>query len=141
MPLPKSVARFNRHVTNPLARRVAGWAPWFCILTHVGRHSGRAYHTPLNVFQAPGGFVFALTYGPDTDWVKNVMAAGGCTIRHRGTDFTLTDPRFITTEEGMAHVPASVRVLLRLLDVTEFLWMSGSAGHVSGSASRLSRGG
>jgi deazaflavin-dependent oxidoreductase (nitroreductase family) len=112
-------------VTNRLARRVTGWAPVFCTLTHVGRHSGRTYVTPLNVFDAPDGFVFALTYGPDTDWVKNVMVAGGCTIRHKGREFTLTHPRFITTEEGMAHIPAPVRVVLRLIDVTEFLRMSG----------------
>lgn len=126
MPIPNSIARFNRHVTNPVARRVAGWTPGFCILTHVGRHSGQTHDTPLNVFEAPGGFVFALTYGPDTDWVKNVMAANGCTIRHERRDLTLTDPRFMTTEEAMAHIPAPVRVVLRLLDVTEFLWMSES---------------
>ena len=126
MPIPKSIARFNRHVTNPVSRRVAGWAPGFCILTHVGRHSGRRYDTPLNVFEAAGGFVFALTYGPDTDWVKNVIAAGGCTIRHKRRDFTLTNPQFITTEEGMASMPAPERVVLRLIDVTEFLRMADS---------------
>ena len=121
MPIPKPIAWFNRHVTNPIVRRVAGWAPGFCILTHVGRRSGQTYDTPLNVFDAPDGFVFALTYGPDTDWVKNVMAADGCTIRHKRRDVALTHPRFITTEEGMAHMPAPVRVVLQLLDVTEFL--------------------
>jgi deazaflavin-dependent oxidoreductase (nitroreductase family) len=130
VPIPKSIARFNRYVTNPVVRRFAGWAPGFCILTHVGRHSGRRYDIPLNVFEAPGGFVFALTYGPDTDWVKNVIAPGGCTIRHKRRDFTLTNPQFITTEEGMASMPAPVRVVLRLIDVTEFLRMEDS-GHAS----------
>jgi hypothetical protein len=87
------------------------------------------------VFEAAGGFVFALTYGPDTDWVKNVIAAGGCTIRHKRRDFTLTNPQFITTEEGMASMPAPVRVVLRLIDVTEFLRMADS-----GNPSRPVRG-
>jgi deazaflavin-dependent oxidoreductase (nitroreductase family) len=126
VPIPKAVARFNRHVTNPLARRVAGWAPGFCILNHVGRRSGRLYQTPLNVFAAPGGFVFALTYGRDTDWVHNVMAAGHCTIRHRNEVFTLVEPRLLSTADGMAAMHVGVRVALRMLDVTEFLRMERS---------------
>lgn len=121
MPIPKAVARFNRYVTNPIARQVAGWAPGFCILTHVGRRSGREYRTPLNVFRSDDGFVFALTYGSDTDWVKNVMTAGGCTIRYRRADIALERPRFLPTDEGMAHMPAPARILLDLVDVTEFL--------------------
>lgn len=121
MPLPQALARFNRYVTNPIARRVAGRLPWFCILTHVGRKSGRVYRTPLNIFEAPGGFVVALTYGPDIDWRKNVFAAGECAIRHRGHDLHLTNPRFIPTEEGMSHMPTLVRSVLRRIGVTEFI--------------------
>lgn len=116
-----AVARFNRYVTNPIARRFAGWAPGFCILTHVGRRSGRHYRIPVNVFGTGDGFVFALTYGPDADWVKNVMAAGGCTIRYRRDDFFLERPRFLPTAEGMAVMPPPVRMMLGLANVTEFL--------------------
>ena len=35
-------------------------------------------------------YVFVLTYGSDAQWVKNVIAAGGCSIRIRGHD---TRPR------------------------------------------------
>lgn len=114
-------------MTNPIARRVAGWAPGFCILTHVGRRSGREYRIPLNVFRSADGFVFALTYGADTDWVRNVRAAGGCTIRHRRADIVLERPRFLPTAEGMAHMPPHVRVMLRLIDVTEFLHLKAVA--------------
>jgi hypothetical protein len=40
MQLPQRLARFNRHVTNPIQRMRAGWAPSFGILEHVGRKSG-----------------------------------------------------------------------------------------------------
>lgn len=123
MPIPMAVARFNRYVTNPIVRRFAGWAPGFCILTHVGRRSGREYRIPLNVFRSDDGFVFALTYGSDADWVKNVMTAGGCTIRYRRADIALERPRFLPTEEGMAHMPPPARIMLGLVDVTEFLEM------------------
>ena len=36
--------------------------------------------TPLAVFRRGDRRVFALTYGPDVHWVKNVLAAGRCEI-------------------------------------------------------------
>ena len=71
MPIPKSVARFNKRVTNRVTGVFAGWAPGFAMLTHRGRNSGRLYRIPINVFTRPGGYRFALTYGADTEWVKN----------------------------------------------------------------------
>ena len=41
MQLPQWLARFNRHVTNPIQRLWAGWAPTMGILEHVGRKSGK----------------------------------------------------------------------------------------------------
>lgn len=121
MPLPNWLARFNRYFTNPIARRFAGRLPGFCILAHVGRKSGREYRLPLNVFEVDGGFVFALTYGSDTDWVENVVAAGGAEMIHKGRRVSLREPRFLTTEEGMASMPAPVRLILHAIGVTEFL--------------------
>lgn len=124
MPIPMAVARFNRYVTNPLMRLFAGWAPGFCILHHVGRTSGRLYRTPLNIFEVDDGFVIDLTYGPDVDWRKNVFAAGECVIVHRGRQISLTEPRFISTEKGMGEMPFPVRVVLRLLGVTQFVHLT-----------------
>jgi deazaflavin-dependent oxidoreductase (nitroreductase family) len=121
MPIPKSVARFNRFVTNPLGRLVAGWAPGFGIIRHRGRKSGKAYSTPLNIFRIDHGFVIALTYGSDVDWLKNVVAAGGCTVRYRGRTVELTAPEFVGVDEGMALMPGPVRAILRAIAVTEFV--------------------
>jgi deazaflavin-dependent oxidoreductase (nitroreductase family) len=76
MQLPQWLARFNRHVTNPIQRLWAGWAPTMGILEHVGRRSGNAYRTPLNVFSTDEGVAVLLTYGPNRDWLKNLTAAG-----------------------------------------------------------------
>lgn len=70
MQLPQRLARFNRHVTNPIQRLRAGWAPTFGILEHVGRKSGKKYRTPLTVFSTDDGIAILLTYGPDRDWLK-----------------------------------------------------------------------
>ena len=48
---------------NPVTRLFAGWLPWFAILTHVGRRSGRSYQIPINAFRRGDHYVFALTYG------------------------------------------------------------------------------
>jgi hypothetical protein len=72
------VAAFNLAVTNRITSRFAGRLPGFGILTHVGRTSGKVYRTPVNVFRAPEGVLIALTYGRESEWVRNVMAAGGC---------------------------------------------------------------
>lgn len=121
MPIPKAVARFNRYVTNPIARRVAGWAPMFAILQHRGRRSGKLYNTPVNIFEVDDGFVIALTYGSDVDWVKNLLAAGEAEIRHRSRLIPIAQPEFMSTQKGMNDVPWPVRAILRLINVTEFL--------------------
>ena len=41
MQFPQRLARFNRHVTNPVQRLWAGWAPSYGIIEHVGRRWGR----------------------------------------------------------------------------------------------------
>jgi deazaflavin-dependent oxidoreductase (nitroreductase family) len=107
---------------NPISRLVAGWLPWFGILTYVGRKTGRTYHTPINVFRRGDWFVFFLTYGSDVQWVRNVLAANGCRLRTRNTEFTLVDPELVVDPERRL-VPPLVRVVGSLVGVTEFLRM------------------
>ena len=123
MVIPKQVARFNRIVTNRISSLVAGWMPGFGIVEHAGRRSGRAYRTPVNVFRDPDGYVIALTYGSDTDWVKNVMQAGGCSLMVRGRRVRLSDPK-IVTDEARGPAPPVIRQVLALLGVTEFLYLA-----------------
>jgi deazaflavin-dependent oxidoreductase (nitroreductase family) len=115
------VARFNRYVTNPVARLVAGWLPPFAVVVHRGRTSGREYRTPVWAFRAEDGFVVALTYGPDSDWVRNVVKAGGGRLLRVGEHSTVTDPRVVSGAEGSRLVPILLRLPLRLMHVTEFL--------------------
>jgi len=113
---------FTTHVFNPLARRFAGWLPWFGILSYPGRTSGKTYRTPLNVFRHGDTYVVALTYGSDVDWVKNVIAAGGADLRTRGRDVRLVEPELFT-DPSRRLMPLPVRIVLRLDAVNEFLRM------------------
>lgn len=118
------VAHFNRHVTNRLTGPLAPRLPGFGVVVHRGRKSGREYRTPVNVFRSGDGFVIALTYGAEADWVRNVLAAGGCVLITRGRHHTLTAPR-VRHDESRELVPAPVRVPLRLLNVADFLCLDG----------------
>jgi deazaflavin-dependent oxidoreductase (nitroreductase family) len=113
---------FTTRVVNPISRRFAGWLPGFGLLTHTGRKSGRRYTTPLNVFKRGSLYVFALTYGSEVNWVRNVLAAGGCELRVRGRNVRLVEPELLVDPAGRL-VPLPVRVFLRANRVTEYLRM------------------
>jgi deazaflavin-dependent oxidoreductase (nitroreductase family) len=117
------VAAFNLAVTNRITGLFAGWLPGFGILTHVGRKSGRVYRTPVNVFRAPEGFLVALTYGRESEWVKNVLAAGGCELRTRGKKYEVSSPT-IVHDPTRRRFPLPVRMVLRLIGANDFMRLS-----------------
>lgn len=127
MLLPRWLARFNRYVTNRLFGPWARYLPAFGVIVHTGRKTRRRFHTPVNVFRRPGGYVVALTYGPDSDWVRNVLAAGGCTLETRGRTVRLTRPRLYHDEQHRA-VPPSLRVIGRLGHIADFLDLTAEDG-------------
>lgn len=120
MPAPRWFAHFNHSVTNRFTRRFAGRLPGFGIVTHTGRKSGREYRTPVNVFKRKDGYRIALTFGSDAQWVRNVVSNGGCKLETRGHERMLTDPHMVHDEQRRA-IPAPVRFILGLLDVSDFL--------------------
>jgi deazaflavin-dependent oxidoreductase (nitroreductase family) len=113
---------FVTRFVNPVTRLFAGRAPGFGVLTYRGRTSGRMYNTPINVFHRGDDYIFVLTYGSDAEWVKNVLAAGGCRILTRGRNVTLTRPEVIV-DPTRSLVPAPIRFIGRFGNVTEFLRM------------------
>jgi len=120
MPIPKVVGQWNKVGLNRVTRRVAPWMPGFGVVVHRGRRSGKAYETPVNVFATADGYVLALTYGTDTDWVKNVLAAGGCELRTRGQVFRLTAPR-LYHDENRRDIRPLERQVLKALGVADFM--------------------
>src|SRR5687767_12893978 len=126
MTVPPTRIRFMRsftaRLTNPITRRFAGWMPGFAILTHVGRTSGRTYRTPINVFRRGDHYVFALTYGSDVQWLKNIFAAGSVDMRARGRNIRLVEPELIV-DPDLRLMPLPLRIAGKLNRVTEFLRM------------------
>lgn len=62
---------------------IAPWAPGLGLVVHRVRTSGKIFRTPVNVFVRRGEYVFALTYGLESDCVKNVQSASGCELQTR----------------------------------------------------------
>jgi deazaflavin-dependent oxidoreductase (nitroreductase family) len=120
MPASRSIARFNRRFTNRLTSKVAGYLPGFAIVSHVGRRSGRAYRTPVNAFRTDDGYIIALTYGPESDWVKNVLAEGACEVQTRGRRVHLFAPR-IVTDESKGWAPLPVKLILNLINAPRYM--------------------
>ena len=123
MPIPRGVARFNRRVYNRITRHIVGWLPGFALLFHTGRRSGRSYQTPVNVFRGGDGYRIALTYGAESDWVRNVMAAGGCTIETRRRRIALTHPR-IVRDPSRRWAPPVVRQVLGMTRAYEYMQLT-----------------
>lgn len=113
MQLPRALARFNKRVTNRVQLRWAHMLPGYGVLEHVGRRSGAVYRTPLNVFAVPGGFVVMLAYGTQTDWLRNVRAAGGGELIHRRKRYRLSAPEVLTGGSGRALLPGPIRIISR----------------------------
>jgi deazaflavin-dependent oxidoreductase (nitroreductase family) len=120
VPIPRVVRQWNKAGLNKVTRRIAPWMPGLGVVVHRGRRSGRMYQTPVNVFATGDGYVLALTYGPDTDWVKNILAAGECELRTRGRVVQLTAPRVYHDETRRGIRPLE-RQVLRAIRVADFL--------------------
>ncbi|HEV2127884.1 MAG TPA: nitroreductase family deazaflavin-dependent oxidoreductase [Thermomicrobiales bacterium] len=121
MAFSDTLARINRRVFNPLIRTFAGWLPPLAVVLHRGRVSGRVYRTPVLAFRSGDRVVIVLFYGADTDWVRNVLARGGCELRTRGRTIALTTPEVQPADARPSAVPVPVWVAVRILGIQSFL--------------------
>jgi len=117
------LAKFNIAVTNRITGLFAGWLPGFGILTHVGRKSGKIYRTPINVFRISTGFIIALTYSSNSEWAKNVLAAGGCELKTWGKKYQLFAPA-VVHDPTRRRFPIPVRFVLKLVGADEYMEFS-----------------
>jgi len=111
---------------EPHYKPVRRLAPGFGILTHVGRKSGKVYRTPVNVFREPSGFIVALTYSSQSEWVKNVLAAGGCELKTRGEEYRVSAPK-VVRDPTRRRFPIPVRLVLTLVGADEYMELSSFA--------------
>ena len=99
---------------------------------HVGRRSGRPYVTPASARLAGDTFVIPLTFGNQSDWSRNVRAAGGCQIRLNGVSYRAVRPRLVDRQQalhaaGRAFGPVE-RATFRMLGIRQFLLLDRADG-------------
>jgi deazaflavin-dependent oxidoreductase (nitroreductase family) len=136
---PRWMAAFNLAVTNRITGHFAGRLPGFGIVIHRGRTSGKVYRTPVNVFRVQGEFLIALTYGRDSQWVRNVLAAGGCQLVTRGKLYELAGPA-IVHDSSRRRFPWLVRLVLGTIAANDFMRISASPDQRWVESSGVSRG-
>ena len=123
---PSFVARTTRAVartTAPLSRPLAGRRPFplWAVVRHRGRRSGRSYAVPVAIRAAADAFTIPLPWGQETQWLRNVIAAGGCEIRWRGSDHTATAPRVIGFADAAGAFHPLQRAVMRAAGIQTFL--------------------
>lgn len=120
-PVLNTVRKISR-ATHPMVLKTAGQAGTSTsVIRHVGRSSGRDYETPVSALTTEDGFLIALPYGPNTDWLKNVLARGSATIVDQGTTYTVEAPEVVPVSEAEPDLPASELRTLRLFRVQSCL--------------------
>jgi deazaflavin-dependent oxidoreductase (nitroreductase family) len=113
LPLPRSLARFNKKVTNRIQGLWAPWLPPWAVIIHKGRKSGRSYQTPVLAFRSGPHLAVILFYGERAEWLRNVLAAGSAEVRRAGRLATLTNPRVLNGNDP-ALAPSVRRIARRL---------------------------
>ena len=120
------IRTFNKYVTNRLLRGFANSSHGpFAVIRHVGRRSGKPYETTIMVWPMGEGFVIALTYGPDVDWYRNMLAAGGGTVFWHHKLYAVGKPEPIDAKAALQAFPALFRLILPM-HVKHFVWMKSS---------------
>ena len=112
MTFPRVMTRFTRGAVNTMTLRLVGHAA-FADLEHVGRRSGVLRHTPVRAFRTRDTVVVGLNFGRQSDWFKNIQAAGTCQMRLGRQQLTLGAPALVPAEQGARNMPWLFRAALR----------------------------
>jgi deazaflavin-dependent oxidoreductase (nitroreductase family) len=121
-PLVLDTVRRTSRAMKPLALRSAGTpGAYASVIRHVGRTTGRTYETPVGAVATADGFVIALPYGTNTDWLKNVLASGSATIVDEGSTYDVDRPQVVPMAEAGHHFSPQDQRAHRMFGVDECL--------------------
>ena len=107
---------FNKYILNKLLRWFV-YLPFgpFALVKHVGRKSGKPYETTIMAFPITGGFMIALTYGPNVDWYQNVKAAGKCQLVFHNKAFAISHLEPMDAATALPLFPQPQKTILKSL--------------------------
>ena len=116
------VRRFNRGFTNKIQMRTAGTpGAWASVIRHRGRRTGTVYETPVVPFESGAGYLIALRYGTNADWVKNVLAAGSAELVCDGRVIAIDSPEVVSADAITELLPKREQRTQRMFGVDQCL--------------------
>jgi deazaflavin-dependent oxidoreductase (nitroreductase family) len=110
-------------VFNPTAMQNGKWT----IIQHVGRSSGKPYRTPIGTWRVGDTYYVIVVYGPKTDWLRNVLAAGSAVLEVDGEQVPVTNLRLVSIDDAFAGAPTNLSRPPRFLRITQCLAMDVAA--------------
>ncbi|HEX8938518.1 MAG TPA: nitroreductase family deazaflavin-dependent oxidoreductase [Candidatus Limnocylindrales bacterium] len=111
---PRTGSGFVNRVVNPVLveRGIAGASrAEIGTLEHVGRRSGQRRRTPVHPVPTADGFRIVVPLGAESQWARNVLAAGHCRLQYQGVVHELDEPLLVapTRVPGIAAPLAALQ--------------------------------
>jgi deazaflavin-dependent oxidoreductase (nitroreductase family) len=91
------------------------------VLRHTGRTSGKTYEVPLGIEPTDDGFVIALVYGNDAQWLKNVLAAGHAEVVRDDVTYAVDRPEVVPLDQAIGYFKPSDQRLFGIFGVDRCL--------------------
>ncbi|NIS80855.1 MAG: nitroreductase [Anaerolineales bacterium] len=111
---------FNKYIFNRITLTFAERGP-FSVVYHIGWRSGRTYRTPVLASFVGETIIIPLSYGENVDWLRNILARGGCEIVRKNKRIAATKPEVLDSTAAFAILPENRRKLLERFKVEKFL--------------------
>jgi deazaflavin-dependent oxidoreductase (nitroreductase family) len=114
-------ARVNRVADPWLVRQgvVASSKGEIGLLEHIGRKSGVVRHTPVHPVRTPDGFRIVVPLGVESQWARNVIAAGHCRLLVGEVIHELDEPLLVMAS-GVDGLP---KLATRVMDWLGFRFL------------------
>lgn len=111
---PRRDKALQQEAPEPLILAFAGHRGRpYSVVRHVGRRSGKGYRTPVVAMPILGGFIIPLPYGTQTDWLRNVQAAGKFALEQKGVAYEVGTLESIDKAAAESAFPRWLRGSLR----------------------------
>lgn len=120
---PSSFAWRMASRTIALSKPLAGrkFFPLWGIVQNRGRKSGRELSVPVVVRGIDGGVLIPLPWGPKTNWVRNVLAAGECVVVWKGVARQMGRPEVVGADAAGQAFGGFQRKAAERFGITSYL--------------------
>jgi deazaflavin-dependent oxidoreductase (nitroreductase family) len=105
---PEWLDRLQIKFMNPVLKRLGGRLPGLSLIRHRGRKSGKSYETLVTAYRKGNELAIALGHG-ETDWVRNVLAAGEAEVKLFRDEVHIVNPRIAPPGTDVAALPAMAK--------------------------------